>query len=507
MLNMLHKTKKDRLKPAKAPAPPALSRMRRALLVGGMMAFCTSCALLATISADLAFFIIGVCASCALVHQESQARQTYERRTALTIRKIEDAGQISLRETLGLRDELLAVERRLRRAEIDIKDIADSGSKPAALFAKILRRNAPANAPAQAAAPPQTKAQPKTGLQAQTPPKAVKAAPFSKPFEDAPMPRAMRPGQMLPSAKQQSVQQPLKPDAKPLPKNAKSGREAPVRNLVSYAGEDPLDEDYGLSDLVIEELIQYAVQEERIETFIQPICRLPQRRVHSYEIFSRLRARPGVYVPASRYLGIAHNRDLTRGIDRILLREALEMLRATASKEDAVPFFINITAASLLDKAFMNTLLPFAARARSLMPRLILELRQAEFEKLSAAAAAIMGALAKLGCRFSIDHVAHLNFDEGYLSGLGIGYIKIDAHTFLEKSDDDDAFAALRLARDRLQNAGIAVIADRIEAEKTLAELTDYDIGFGQGLALGRPDLHGAYGAEPAGAQQSRKRA
>jgi len=259
------------------------------------------------------------------------------------------------------------------------------------------------------------------------------------------------------------------------------------------AANDRREDDLGLSDLVVEELVQHAVEQETINTFLQPIMKLPQRRIEYYEMYARIRARPGVYMPASRYIDIARQSNLVSRIDNILLEETIKVLRGTEHMEKAAPFFMNITGASLKDKNFMNTLLLFAARNRTLTGRIVLEMPQKEFENLSAPVRKIMMALTQLGCTFSIDHVQNLNIDEEILQTLGVRFIKIPARTFLSRAQKDTEFAQLKHLRARLGKAGIKVIAEKIESDKTLLELADYDIGYGQGNALAKPDMQSAF--------------
>jgi glycosidase len=51
--------------------------------------------------------------------------------------------------------------------------------------------------------------------------------------------------------------------------------------------------------------------------------------------------------------------------------------------------------------------------------------------------------------------------------------------------DPDD----FRYLVDRLHQAGIGVIVDHIEDERTLVRLSEYNIGYGQGYLFGRPHL------------------
>lgn len=250
--------------------------------------------------------------------------------------------------------------------------------------------------------------------------------------------------------------------------------------------------DPDISDTAVKQLVTEALRSQRIEMFLQPVVRLPQRKIRFYEMFARVRARPGVYLPAGRYMKFSETATV-REIDKLLLAECLEMLRTTANLERAAPFFINVTQASLKNTLFMKKLLAFLATHRDLAARMIFELRQDDYKTLDPAVAEVMKAMAKLGCSFSIDNVRTLEFDVTALQRLNIRYIKIPAKNFFPALKSARELAELTRTKRKLEGNGIAVIAEKIEDEPMLRELADFDIGYGQGFLFGRPDLQGAY--------------
>lgn len=97
-----------------------------------------------------------------------------------------------------------------------------------------------------------------------------------------------------------------------------------------------------MSDLLVKELLSHALDHKRIDVFVQPIMRLPQRQTRFYELFARIRAKPGLYMPASRYMPVAEQDNMNKQIDDLLLLHSLKTIEESAHAARAAPFFINI---------------------------------------------------------------------------------------------------------------------------------------------------------------------
>jgi len=257
---------------------------------------------------------------------------------------------------------------------------------------------------------------------------------------------------------------------------------------------DMPDDHYdSISDNVVRELVQNAMHHKRVDVFVQPIMRLPQRQVRFYEMFGRIRARPGQYLPASRYMEIAEQDNLDAEIDSLLLLHGLKTIQSSAHVRQAAPFFINIKNSTLKNTAFMKRLLGFVSKNRALAPRLIFEIKQKDFDQMPPALLEIVRGLGTLGCSFSLDHVHNLKMDIQDLQHFKIRFVKIDANTLLNSMGSERDFSDTHRNKRKLEANGIGVIIEKIETEEQIRELLDFDIHYGQGYLLGKPDLEGAY--------------
>jgi cyclic-di-GMP phosphodiesterase TipF (flagellum assembly factor) len=101
-----------------------------------------------------------------------------------------------------------------------------------------------------------------------------------------------------------------------------------------------------------------------------------------------------------------------------------------------------------------------------------------------------MDGLSELGCGFSMDHIKRGAIDAGFLRRRHIGFIKMNAHWLMSEASDRGGIKRMRTLKSALDKAGVSVIVEKIETERDLRELLDYDIDFAQGYYFGKPDYY-----------------
>ncbi|QLH70349.1 EAL domain-containing protein [Rhodopseudomonas palustris] len=230
-----------------------------------------------------------------------------------------------------------------------------------------------------------------------------------------------------------------------------------------------------------------AVDGGRFDLYLQPMVSLPQRKVRAYEVVTRLRDNADQAIPAETYLPIAETAGLMGRIDNAILLRAVQVVRRLLVRNKDVGLFVNIAGATLSDKAAFAQCLDFLEANRALAPSLILEFKQSALRGLGPIEAEHLAALAQRGFRFSIDHVTDLRFEPRELADRGVRFIKVPASLLLAAHDTASADIHPVDLSDLLGRFGIDLIAERIEGERAVVDLLDYDVRFGQGFLFAAP--------------------
>ncbi len=270
---------------------------------------------------------------------------------------------------------------------------------------------------------------------------------------------------------------------------AKKKKKAAMKNTADA----PYMSDEEFSDTVVLELLRDAVRRDRIDLFAQPVLRIPQRQTTGYELFGRVRARPGIYLPAERFVKLACQDELISVIDNLLLLRTLQLLRRTQKNPAAGTYFLNIAPGTLRDTKFMGDLLAFLGQYKTLARRLVFELSQVDLASLDERILPVLQGLSKIGCRFSVDHVVNGQLGIADLRRHCVSFLRLDARRLMEDASGREGMARLRRIKGQLEAAGIEIIVEKIESERDLREILDYGVDYGQGYLFGKPDFYSAY--------------
>lgn len=247
------------------------------------------------------------------------------------------------------------------------------------------------------------------------------------------------------------------------------------------------------SDAMIQELLEQAVEDDRVDVFVQPVVSLPQRKPRMYEVFGRIRAMQGTYLPATQYMALAQKEQLMPAIENLLLLRCLQILRDSHHHEDQTPYILNVSTETLNDTGFMGDLVTFLSQNRGMAHRLVFELPQTQIDNLTAPQSSILDGLSQLGVRFSMDRVRMGKFDVPLLKSRHIRFIKLDAAWLTRENASEGGHGRIARLKTQLDSAGIDLIIEKVETEKALRELLDFGIDYGQGWHFGKPDLYGAH--------------
>jgi cyclic-di-GMP phosphodiesterase TipF (flagellum assembly factor) len=233
--------------------------------------------------------------------------------------------------------------------------------------------------------------------------------------------------------------------------------------------------------------LRSAIDGNRLDVYLQPMVTLPQRKVRFYEAVTRLRDERDQILPAEDFIGVAEAAGLIGRIDHMVMLRCVQVLRRLMVRNKDVGVFCNIAAATLGNAEAFSQCLDFLEANRALAPSFILEFKQSMFRNLGPTETEHLAALAQRGYRFSMDHVTDLRIEPRELADRGVRYIKVPAALLLDPKQSAASDIHPTDLSDLLGRFGIDLIAERIEGERAVVDLLDYDVRFGQGFLFAPP--------------------
>jgi cyclic-di-GMP phosphodiesterase, flagellum assembly factor TipF len=251
--------------------------------------------------------------------------------------------------------------------------------------------------------------------------------------------------------------------------------------------------------------IKNAVEESRLDIYLQPMVTLPQRKVRFYEAVTRLRDDKDQVLAADDFIPTAEAGGLIGKIDHMVMLRCIQVLRRLMVRNKDVGVFCNVSAATLGNPVSFAQCLDFLEANRALAPSFVLEFKQATFRRLGPTETENLAALSQRGYRFSIDHVTDLRIEPRDLADRGVRFIKVPAALLLDPKQSSTSDIHPSDLSDLLGRFGIDLIAERIEGERAVVDLLDYDVRFGQGFLFAPPRPLRPEGASATGGASANK--
>ena len=243
----------------------------------------------------------------------------------------------------------------------------------------------------------------------------------------------------------------------------------------------------GPGDEEMLETIRRSLEDNRVELFLQPVVSLPQRKVRFYEALSRLRAEDGTLIMPSQYIRVAEPAGLMSLVDNVLLFRCVQVVRRWAQRNKEIGVFCNLSRETLRDANFFTQFADFMRDNRELSGQLIFEIGQETFEHVGPVEDANLKRLGEMGFTFSMDKVTNLDIDVARARHYQVRHVKVPAALLLGDPDDYGATVHPADLKDLLARFGLNLIAERIESERDVVNLLDYNLDFGQGFLFGEP--------------------
>lgn len=283
-------------------------------------------------------------------------------------------------------------------------------------------------------------------------------------------------------------QTPVPPPAPAVPAAMPLNRTV-VASAAALPEDDYLDIDAPETDAgnALVDVIKDAIDANRIDIYLQPIVTLPQRKVRFYEAVTRLRDGNEKIIAAEDFIAPAEAAGLMGRIDHSVILRSVQVLRRLMVRNKDVGVFCNIAPATLADPASFAQCLDFLDANRAVAASFVLEFKQGALDRFGPVEREHLAALAQRGYRFSLDHVEHLRIEPRELADRGVRFIKVSAALLLDQKQAAAADIHAADLSDLLGRFGIDLIAERIEGERAVVDLLDYNVRFGQGFLFAAP--------------------
>jgi EAL domain-containing protein (putative c-di-GMP-specific phosphodiesterase class I) len=236
--------------------------------------------------------------------------------------------------------------------------------------------------------------------------------------------------------------------------------------------------------------IENALQAERFELFLQPICSLHDDvGLMHYEVLLRLRTADGRLIQPAEFFARAAQQRLMPSIDRWVVRTLLVWLSSNRKLWARVPsvFSINLSAQSITDDQFVSFVEASVIKSGLPPQALCFDITERFASSGSISVSESMRRLEALGCEVALDDFGANPPAYGYLRSIPAHYFKIDSSLVGAAPTDRVARAMISAIVRMASDLGVQTVAESVESDMELQAVRSLGVDYAQGYLLGKP--------------------
>ena len=231
--------------------------------------------------------------------------------------------------------------------------------------------------------------------------------------------------------------------------------------------------------------LKYAIKEDRIIPFFQPILNNHNGRIEKYECLVRMRDLDGKIIPPYYFLAVAKKARLYRYITTIMIDKSFQFFEKTGYE-----FSINLSLEDILDDKTSNYILSRVRQNRKLAKQVVFELLETENMQNYDQVKTFVGLLKDAGCKIAID-----DFGTGYsnfsnLIQLRVDYIKIDSSLIRSLDEDKSSQIIIKTIASFARELGLETISECVHNKSVYEKSIELGIDYSQGYYFGEPKAH-----------------
>jgi len=234
------------------------------------------------------------------------------------------------------------------------------------------------------------------------------------------------------------------------------------------------------------EFLRRAIDEDRIEPFVQPIYNVRNGEIFGYEVLARIRDGKR-YMAAGQFIDVAESLGFASKIDQIILTKGLHAREEKGLWDKR--FFFNLSTKSLFGDTYIGVIEDHYKRAPipSRNTGVTIEILEREAIHNVNGLMDIIEQMKQRGISFALDDFGSGFSSFVYLKYFDTDFVKIDGEFVKNIVVNEKDRIFVKHIHQIAKEFGKETIAEYVEDEETLAILKEIGVDYAQGFHLGRP--------------------
>lgn len=237
-----------------------------------------------------------------------------------------------------------------------------------------------------------------------------------------------------------------------------------------------------------ENLLQKAMEEDRVEVFYQPIYSTKEQQFTSAEALVRIRGEDGSLVPPGEFIPVAEENKMIIDLGKIVFEKVCVFLSQHRPEELGIDYIeVNLSVVQCTEEKLAEDLLAILQEHGVPAEWINLEITESASIKIKQQLLKIMHILLDAGIRFSLDDFGTGQSNLNYIVDMPVDIVKFDRDMTQSYFQSGRAKYILDALVQMIHGMGLAIVSEGIETEEQYEVLKDMGIHFIQGYYFSKP--------------------
>lgn len=236
------------------------------------------------------------------------------------------------------------------------------------------------------------------------------------------------------------------------------------------------------------DFLRRALQENRVEAFLQPIVDLHKGHIFAYEVLARITDGDNVKT-AEHFIGVAEDLGMIREVDMRVFQHGLQQINQMLGEDHQPParMFFNLSARTFGDAEWMRSIPDQLMQVGIPCDRVVIEITEREALPHLNQVRGVIDELRHKGISFALDDFGSGFSSFLYLKYLAMDYVKIEGSFVRQIAVDERDRIMVTHIHQVAKEFGLQTVAELVEDEETAKILAEIGVDYAQGFYYGHP--------------------
>lgn len=234
--------------------------------------------------------------------------------------------------------------------------------------------------------------------------------------------------------------------------------------------------------------IKSALSEDRFEIFLQPIYSVQEQSFVSAEALVRLRGKDGNIIMPNRFIPIAESSGQIEQLGERVFELVCRLIHSNDISAIGLQYIeVNLSVVQCENPELAHKFLKIMHKYDINADKLNLEITESGAIKQNDVLLDNMEYLRKFGCTFSLDDFGTGESNLNYVVNMPVDIIKFDRTMIRSYFSNEKAKIMLESVTEMIKRMGMHIVAEGVEEQHQLKQLSDLGIDYIQGYYFSKP--------------------